>query len=124
MTPDTEKQTSEKENAPKLNGNAEETDKTTSDIDTTDPAISDKGVVNTVDLEKQAGQAAATPGVADENVVFWDGDNDPDNPYNWPSWLKVSNCVLVSSLTFLTPLGSCKTTSHSGESRLTSSDCL
>lgn len=42
-----------------------------------------------------------------ENVVWWDGDDDPHNPYNWPSWIKVLNCVLISALTFVTPLASC-----------------
>lgn len=66
------------------------------------------------DLEKHAGRvtahedAEADTEVQDENVVFWDGDDDPANPYNWSTWFKVSNCVLVSALTFLTPLGSCK----------------
>ncbi|KAK3361934.1 major facilitator superfamily domain-containing protein [Lasiosphaeria ovina] len=41
----------------------------------------------------------------DPNVVWWD-DNDPANPYNWPTWTKVLNCVLISMLTFVTPLGS------------------
>ncbi len=44
----------------------------------------------------------------DENTVFWDDDNDAQNPYNWPTWLKVVNCVLISTLTFVTPLASCK----------------
>lgn len=44
--------------------------------------------------------------VDDENTVFWDGDDDPQNPYNWPTWLKVVNCILVSALTFVTPLAS------------------
>jgi hypothetical protein len=43
----------------------------------------------------------------DENIVFWDNDTDPHNPYNWPTWLKVFNCVLISALTFVTPLASC-----------------
>lgn len=42
----------------------------------------------------------------DPNVIWWDNDDDPANPYNWPSWLKVVNCVLVSLLTFVTPLAS------------------
>ena len=45
----------------------------------------------------------------DENTVFWDSDTDPHNPYNWPTWLKVLNCVLISTLTFVTPLASCMT---------------
>ncbi|OAQ97166.1 hypothetical protein LLEC1_03050 [Akanthomyces lecanii] len=47
-----------------------------------------------------------TPGVDENNIVFWDGDDDPHNPYNWKSWVKVFNCVLISALTFVTPLAS------------------
>lgn len=43
----------------------------------------------------------------DENVVWWDSDDDVHNPYNWSRWRKVSNCVLISALTFVTPLASC-----------------
>lgn len=43
----------------------------------------------------------------DDNIVWWDGDSDPENPYNWPRWRKVLNCVLISCLAFITPLASC-----------------
>lgn len=46
----------------------------------------------------------------DDNIVWWDGDNDPENPYNWPRWRKVLNCVLISCLAFITPLASCMIT--------------
>jgi len=42
----------------------------------------------------------------DANVVWWDGPDDPANPYNWPTWKKVVNCGLISALTFITPLAS------------------
>jgi hypothetical protein len=42
----------------------------------------------------------------DANVVWWDGPDDPANPYNWPPWKKVVNCGLISALTFITPLAS------------------
>ncbi|OLN96948.1 putative transporter C1529.01-like protein 10 [Colletotrichum chlorophyti] len=42
----------------------------------------------------------------DENVVWWDGPDDPANPYNWPTWRKVMNCFLISAMTFVTPLAS------------------
>ncbi|TLD14218.1 uncharacterized protein PgNI_03522 [Pyricularia grisea] len=42
----------------------------------------------------------------DPNVVWWEGDDDPENPYNWPEWRKWLNCTFVSVLTFLTPLAS------------------
>ncbi|KAM3562183.1 hypothetical protein ARSEF4850_002867 [Beauveria asiatica] len=45
-------------------------------------------------------------GVDTNNVVFWDGPDDPENPYNWKPWVKVFNCVLISALTFVTPLAS------------------
>jgi hypothetical protein len=42
------------------------------------------------------------------NVIWWDGPDDPANPYNWSTWRKVMNCALISGLTFITPLASCK----------------
>lgn len=47
-------------------------------------------------------------GDSDPNIVDWDGDDDTQNPYNWPTWLKVLNCGMISMLTFVTPLASCK----------------
>lgn len=38
----------------------------------------------------------------DEFVVDWDGDDDPQNPLNWPSSKKTIVIVLISSLTFVT----------------------
>jgi hypothetical protein len=64
----------------------------------------------THDLEKEAGAADATANILnrgdDPNVVSWD-DNDPENPFNWPRWRVMTNLVLISSMTFLTPLASC-----------------
>ncbi len=64
------------------------------------------------DVEKEGHDAAdqedptATSSGDDANVVFWDGPDDAANPYNWPTWRKVVNCVIISALTFVTPLGS------------------
>ncbi|CAK7220599.1 hypothetical protein SBRCBS47491_004243 [Sporothrix bragantina] len=61
------------------------------------------------DLEKGVIAVDATEadvGDADPNVVWWDGPDDPANPYNWPTWHKALNCVLISALTFITPLAS------------------
>src|SRR5438105_2685764 len=69
------------------------------------------------DVEKEAGVGADTgsevngngEGVTSDdeaNLVWWDGPDDPANPYNWPTWVKVLNCVFVSLLTLITPLGS------------------
>ena len=85
------------------------------------------------DVEKEAGLAAgkdddaANASSEDEaNIVWWDGEDDPENPYNWPTWRKVVHCFLISALlvpsslyrtsamlmtrrrTFITPLASCK----------------
>ncbi|EFX05359.1 bicyclomycin resistance protein [Grosmannia clavigera kw1407] len=40
------------------------------------------------------------------NVVWWDGPDDPENPYNWPTWYKSLLCGLISAVTFVTPLAS------------------
>ncbi|KAJ4246599.1 hypothetical protein NW762_013541 [Fusarium torreyae] len=43
---------------------------------------------------------------SESDIVWWDGEKDPKNPYNFATWKKVLNCALVSSLTFITPLAS------------------
>jgi hypothetical protein len=70
-------------------------------------APEEEQIAANVDLEKRAGTHEGDARDDEDNIVFWSED-DPQNPYNWPTWLKVLNCTLVSSLTFLTPLGSCK----------------
>ncbi|UKZ49254.1 hypothetical protein TrVGV298_003499 [Trichoderma virens] len=60
----------------------------------------------TTDSEKQICVVQDADSNDDENIVWWDGDDDPHNPYNWPAWRKVLNSVLVSSLSFITPLAS------------------
>jgi multidrug resistance protein len=54
----------------------------------------------------ESGNEKAQTEEDDPNVVWWDGPDDPQNPYNWPTWLKVTNCSLISALTFITPLAS------------------
>lgn len=56
------------------------------------------------DPEKQATEVVDASD--DENVIWWDGPDDPKNPFNWPTWRKVLTVVLVSALTFVTPLAS------------------
>lgn len=65
------------------------------------------------DIEKEAG-ASTAPSVHehltnghDPNVVWWD-ENDPENPYNWPTWRTMTNSAFISLMTFVTPLASCK----------------
>ncbi|TRX91577.1 hypothetical protein FHL15_007582 [Xylaria flabelliformis] len=43
----------------------------------------------------------------DPNIVWWDGENDPENPYNWTTFRKVLNTGCVSFQTFISPLASC-----------------
>lgn len=42
----------------------------------------------------------------DPNIVFWDGPDDPQNPMNWPFSKKWGTVIMVSGITFLTPLAS------------------
>jgi hypothetical protein len=57
--------------------------------------------------DREVAENCVSPSTScDENTIWWDGDDDPENPYNWPAWRKVLNCVLVSSLAFITPLAS------------------
>lgn len=42
----------------------------------------------------------------DSSVVWWDGENDPECPMNWPWRQKILNVSLISAWTFLTPLAS------------------
>ncbi|KAI5458221.1 major facilitator superfamily domain-containing protein [Mariannaea sp. PMI_226] len=70
----------------------------------------DKTHITNEDVEKAEAEDeaddSAKNGSDQDDVVWWDGDNDPENPYNWVTWRKVLNCVLVSALTFVTPLAS------------------
>lgn len=63
----------------------------------------------------QSGEQVPTKASADvnieqheEDVVDWDGDDDPEHPYNMPFWRIVINSVVLSILGFLSPLSSCK----------------
>ncbi|KAJ4193646.1 hypothetical protein NW755_003640 [Fusarium falciforme] len=42
----------------------------------------------------------------DPDIVWWDSDTDPENPYHWPKWRKLTNCGLISLLTLIEPLAS------------------
>jgi hypothetical protein len=37
----------------------------------------------------------------DQNIVDWDGPDDPENPMNWPTSKKIANIGLVSLITLL-----------------------
>jgi hypothetical protein len=42
----------------------------------------------------------------DPNIVHWDSPTDPQNPMNWTVKKKWGTVILVSAITFLTPLAS------------------
>lgn len=37
----------------------------------------------------------------DDNIVDWDGPDDPSNPMNWPAWKVKTHIFLVSAITFI-----------------------
>lgn len=58
-----------------------------------------------VDVEKgSAGTTAEDEN--DENLVWWDGPDDPHNPMNFNKRLKATTIGLVSAICFVTPLAS------------------
>ncbi|KAJ5752563.1 hypothetical protein N7520_009480 [Penicillium odoratum] len=42
----------------------------------------------------------------DDNIVDWDGPEDPENPLNWTKNKKIGATVSIALITLLTPLGS------------------
>ncbi|KAI1267868.1 polyamine transporter 3 [Xylariaceae sp. FL1019] len=46
------------------------------------------------------------PEPGNPDIVWWDSDDDPQNPMNWSSSRKWGNVALLSFLSFLTPFGS------------------
>lgn len=64
------------------------------------------------DLESLAGfdfgfeQPSSPPTLPVPNTNTWDGDRDPENPYNWPMWRVNVNAGLLALLAFLSPFSS------------------
>lgn len=58
------------------------------------------------DTEKVASQMSKNETHAEEDrnldLVEWDGEDDPENPYNWSKTRKWINGGLVSAMTFVT----------------------
>lgn len=48
----------------------------------------------------------STREIQDENIVWWDGDDDPTNPMNWSEKKKWTNIAIMSMITFLTYVAS------------------
>ncbi|KUI53794.1 hypothetical protein VP1G_01139 [Cytospora mali] len=44
--------------------------------------------------------------IANTSTFGWDGDDDPENPYNWPLWRINVNSALLALLAFLIPFSS------------------
>lgn len=64
-----------------------------------------------VDVEKAGGGTTPTSTdneADDQNVVWWDGPDDPANPLNWSKVLKNTNVAIVAGICFITPLASCE----------------
>jgi hypothetical protein len=55
-----------------------------------------------VDEEKADTLQTDTPAEHDPNDVWWDGDDDPQNPQNWSSRKKWSNVAILSYVTLIT----------------------
>ena len=53
-----------------------------------------------MDLEKQT--AEPTVEIKDPNLVDYDGPDDTENPFNWPTWKKGRQLVLMAFNTFIT----------------------
>ncbi|KZF26964.1 MFS general substrate transporter [Xylona heveae TC161] len=78
--------------------------------------VNEKNNTNVSDLEKGPVHSSATSNTldisgegdngGDPNIVFWDGSNDPANPYNWSKGVKLGHIALVSLITLITPLAS------------------
>lgn len=90
-----------------------ETNRRHSTADQRQGSLTRKSELASHDIEKgieinQKKTGVDTSGTLDDdaNIVWWDGPDDPANPYNFPTWQKVVNCGLISALTFITPLAS------------------
>ncbi|KAI4719142.1 MFS general substrate transporter [Aureobasidium sp. EXF-10727] len=75
------------------------TSKSSSDVDRATTVHSNP------DVEKQAAKESSND-TTDPNIVSWDGEDDPQNPMNWTSKAKITNCGAIIFLTLLTPLAS------------------
>ncbi|KAJ5724131.1 major facilitator superfamily domain-containing protein, partial [Penicillium malachiteum] len=58
------------------------------------------------DIEASPVQPVVTEKEPDPDLVDWDGPDDPENPFNWPSYKKWRQLILMAINTFLTPLAS------------------
>ncbi len=50
-------------------------------------------------MAEEKGQSGFEISDNDQNVVGWDGPDDPKNPLNWPASIRYGHVVLVSAIT-------------------------
>ncbi|KAI5969215.1 FLR1 [Candida margitis] len=63
--------------------------------------------VNTDSASDTSKTSTATPDPkSDYIIVTWDGDDDPDNPYNWPFYIKAIMAFQIAFLTVSVYMGS------------------
>lgn len=73
----------------------------------TDYSDREDAVAYSSDIEKQEDEKEPSDTIAekeaerDPNIVTWDGDNDPENPMNWPTSRKIAAIGIVSFITLL-----------------------
>ena len=78
------------------------------EIISTDPSVAQQSAQLSIDVENAAGnvppanadQQLAPRASNQENIVDWDGPQDPQNPQNWTSTRKWRIIILVSTITF------------------------
>jgi hypothetical protein len=51
--------------------------------------------------QQQQQQQAADADHADDDIVNWDGPDDPENPMNWPQRKRMGHVVMVSFITLV-----------------------
>lgn len=72
------------------------------------PPSSNTEVSSSADTYNGRERTTSSAGDDDLNIIGWDGDADPEHPYNWPPWQIVLNVVMINLASFIAPLGSSK----------------
>jgi hypothetical protein len=70
-------------------------------------APSDPSSFNSPSTDGDPSSSSATDST-DENTVWWDGDDDPANPQNWSASKKWGHVGVVSLITFIVYVLSCR----------------
>ena len=80
---------------------------TNEDLEKTVPSLSSEGAATlTHDMEQQLTADDATDAkkdmdAKDPDLVDWDGEDDPENPLNWPASKKLPLMFVISFITML-----------------------